>query len=366
VKNDLNRPHSVLIIISNATISPQLVEIIKCLKVNQINQEVIVISNRDNPLLVRIRALDVSLKVLETTSKYGIFRQLFLVSLYLLRHRPSTLLASGQFATFIGIPAAYLLRIRNRIYIRHHSNFHHKYRLRLGLALDCVMNRFSTKIVAVSEIVKDILVQKEGVPDNKVTIIYNGIDLQIFQSQPRKPVTEDSTFRIGVIARLTELKGVAYTARAFKQFVSLHPNSYLHIIGAYADDSDEVSRALDGVPREKYQIDSLNLDIPGFLNSINVLVHVPLEIDDEAFGIVYLEALASGTPGIFTISGVLNELKNPNLYFAVVPSRNQKAIMTELERQYNQTAIYKSVPVDWLEQFDLRHQGVSYLKLLSS
>ena len=366
MKTKSKKPHSVLIIISNATISPQLLEIIKCLKDNEISQVIFVISNSSNPLLAKIRLIDVPLRVLNSTTKYGIIGQSLLMFMHLLKHRPATLLTSGQFATFIGMPAAWLLRIKKRIYIRHHSNFHHKYNLRFGLILDRAMNSFSTHIVAVSQIVSNILVRKEAVNEDKITIIYNGIELNQFYPNSMEPPYRDLQFKIGVISRLTEWKGVAYTARAFKEFVSRYPNSYLHIIGAKADDFDQVTQALEGVPNENYLIETLNLDIPEFLKSVNVLVHVPLEIDDEAFGIVYIEALASGTPGIFTISGVLNELSDPDLYFSVVPSRNQKAILIELERHYKSMASYKSVPVDWLEQFDLKHQGLSYLKLLSS
>lgn len=359
-------PHRVLIVISNATISPQLLEIIKCLKSNEVSQVIFIISDNSNPLLAKIRLMDVPLKVLSPTTKYGILSQSLLMFIHLLKHRPSTLLTSGQFATFIGMPSAWLLRINKRVYIRHHSNFHHKYNLRVGLILDRIMNSFSTNIVAVSQIVKNILVQKESVRENKISIIYNGIELNDFRSKFVGVSNRDLQFKIGVISRLTEWKGVAYTARAFQEFVSRYPNSYLHIIGAKADDFDQVTRALEGVPNEKYSIEPLNLNIPEFLQSVNVLVHVPLEIDDEAFGIVYLEALASGTPGIFTISGILNELSNPNLYFSVVPSRDYKAILMEFERHYKGMATYKPIPVDWLEKFDLKHQGLSYLKLILS
>lgn len=365
MKKDSKLSPNVFILISNATISPQLLEIIKCLKSHQINQNIFIIADEDNPLLAGIRELDVSFKVLKSTSKYRILGQSLSVFTHLLKHRPKTLLASGQFATFIGMPLAFMLRIKSRIHVRHHSNFHHKYRMRLGLALDHIMNSFSTRIVAVSQVVRDILVHKEGVPENKVSLIHNGVDLQVFNSKTRGMVAKDLTFRIGVISRLTEWKGVVYTARAFKEFLSLHPNSYLHIIGASADDFDKVALALESVPKDKYQIDPINLDIPGFLKSINVLVHVPLEVDDEAFGIVYIEALASGTPGIFTISGVLNELHNPDLYFSVVPSRNQNAILDELEKHFTHSAVHQSVPANWLKQFSLDYQGLSYLKLLS-
>ena len=362
---DYKKSPNVFILISNATISPQLLEIIKCLKSNQIIQHIFIIADEDSPLLSGVKELDVSLRVLRSATKSRIFGHSLVVFKHLLKHRPKTVLASGQFATFIGIPLAFMLRIKNRIHVRHHSNFHHRYKMRLGLALDNIMNKFSTKIVAVSRVVRDILVQREGVPVDKVSIIHNGVDLQVFNSETRGVLRKNLKFRIGVISRLTEWKGVAYTARAFQDFLLLHPNSYLHIIGANADDFDKVTLALESVPRENYQIESLNLDIPGFLKSIDVLVHVPLEVDDEAFGIVYIEALASGTPGIFTISGVLNELNNPDLYFSVVPSRDQNAILGELEKHFTQSAVHQSVPADWLKQFSLEYQGLSYLKLLS-
>jgi glycosyltransferase involved in cell wall biosynthesis len=125
-----------------------------------------------------------------------------------------------------------------------------------------------------------------------------------------------------------------------------------------------VENILNRLPSENYEIESINWDMPGFLKSINVLVHVPLEPEDEAFGLVYIEALASTTPSIFTISGVLNELEDPERYFAVVPSRDSNSIFQKLEEYYLQKNVYEEIPIDWLSQFSLQKQGLAYLKLL--
>ena len=123
---------------------------------------------------------------------------------------------------------------------------------------------------------------------------------------------------------------------------------------------------MNQLPSKNYEIESINWDMPGFLKSINVLVHVPLEPDAEAFGLVYIEALASGTPSIFTISGILNELENPERYFAVVPSRDSNSIFQKLEEFYLRNSVYEEIPIDWLNQFSLQKQGLAYLKLLET
>ena len=320
----------------------------------------------DYPLLASIKALNISYQVLPITSKFGLIRHLIPIFSYLIRNRPKTLIASGQYATFASIPIAFLLRISDRIHVRHHSNFHHKDNMRLGLWLDLLMNFFSTKIVAVSRVVSDVLIQKESVPKYKVALIHNGVDLKHFGQVDRELNNYSQEFRVGVISRLTELKGVEYTASAFKIFNGKYPNSYHHIVGSAADSQAAVENTLNQLPSKNYEIESINWDMPGFLKSINVLVHVPLEPDAEAFGLVYIEALASGTPSIFTISGILNELENPERYFAVVPSRDSNSIFQNLEEFYLRNSVYEEIPIDWLNQFSLQKQGLAYLKLLET
>jgi glycosyltransferase involved in cell wall biosynthesis len=318
----------------------------------------------DYPLLASIKALNISYQVLPITSKFGLMRHVISIFAYLIKNRPTVIIASGQYATLASIPLAFLLRIRNRIHVRHHSNFHHKENMRLALSSDLLMNFFSTKIVAVSRVVSEILIQKELVPSHKVALIHNGVDLKNFRQIDRNLNDYSQEFRVGVISRLTEWKGVEYTAGAFEIFNTKYPNSYLHIVGAPADSLPAVENILNRLPSENYEIESINWDMPGFLKSINVLVHVPLEPEDEAFGLVYIEALASTTPSIFTISGVLNELEDPERYFAVVPSRDSNSIFQKLEEYYLQKNVYEEIPIDWLSQFSLQKQGLAYLKLL--
>ena len=357
----------VLMVISNATISPQLLEIIKQLAKSGHIYEIYLVASADNPLVRSIDLLGVSYKVLPEVSRSGLFKHLIRMFWFLIKSRPTSVLASGQYATYFTLPVAFFLRVPKRIFIRHHSNFHHKFGLLLGLKLDKLMNFFSTRIVAVSQVVKDVLVSSENVREEKVEIIYNGVDLELFLDiwGQKEKISTDSIFRIGVISRLTEWKGVEYTAKAFREFNLKYPNSSLHVIGAPADSAKNVFDILKELPSGKFEFQSQNLNIPLFLSHMDVFVHVPTEISDEAFGIVYIEALASGIPTVFTKSGILNELENAEKFCSIVEHRDSRAIVNSLEDIYLGKVSFEKIPADWLSNFDLSKQGSSYLRVLT-
>jgi len=357
----------VLLVISNATISPQLVEIIKQLAKSGHNYEIYVVASADNPLVKSIDLIGVSYRMLPEVSKSGLYKHLIRMFWFLIKSRPSSVLVSGQYATYFTLPVAFCLRVPRRIYIRHHSNFHHKFGLVLGLMLDKLMNFFSTRIVAVSQVVKDILVSYENVRDEKVEIIYNGVDLELFLNiwRQKEKNSTDGIFRIGVISRLTEWKGVEDTAKAFREFNLKYPNSSLHVIGAPADSAKRVFDILKELRLEKFNFQSQNLNIPLFLSHMDVFVHVPTEISDEAFGIVYIEALASGIPCVFTKSGILNELENAEKFCSIVEHRDSRAIANSLEDIYLGKVSFEKIPASWLSNFDLSKQGSCYLKVLT-
>jgi phosphatidyl-myo-inositol alpha-mannosyltransferase len=131
-----------------------------------------------------------------------------------------------------------------------------------------------------------------GLTDQPITIIPNGIDLAKYQHGPikRKP-GEQSILYVG---RLENRKGVKYLLQAFQLLQQDHPNLKLIIAG-------------DGPDREKLEIlaEDLRLRDVSFLGFISEDLKLKLlaETDlfcspavfGESFGIVLLEAMATGT-----------------------------------------------------------------------
>lgn len=217
-----SKSHQILAVLSDVDFSPQLVAILQKLYDRGAEVRIVLIGNTELQIAKQFEVLGWKSKYITQRGKFGSLFNLLLLALEIVKFRPQTIFASGQFATIVGMFSAKFLNVQSRVFIRHHSSFHHKYRMKFGLIVDNTSNRLATKIVAVSTVVRNILVQDESVNQDKITVIYNGVDLINFRSEPRlsKPsLTHDKAnsrlFNIGVISRLTEWKGVEYTAAAF-------------------------------------------------------------------------------------------------------------------------------------------------------
>jgi glycosyltransferase involved in cell wall biosynthesis len=365
-----NQSSKTLAVFSDVKFSPQLIAILRELNHRGKIFRVILIGESESKIAIELKELGWDLKVLRKRGKLGSLVNFFVLSVEIKRFRPEAVFTSGQFATVIGMLSGKMLSVPQRIFIRHHSSFHHKYKKRLGLLLDLLVNRVSTKIVAVSAVVKNILIESEGVDPEKLILIHNGIELTKFQRvEPFRDWTSSKepnrVFKIGVISRLTEWKGVEYAAKAFVRLQKEFPHSRLHIVGAFSDSYSNVINILSHLDQGLYELQKENLDIPNFLHGIDVFVHVPIGHDDEAFGIVYIEALASGIPCIFTRSGVLNELEQPERYADIVRYRSSEEIYLSLKKILQSTGDPKSEVSDlWLNKFSLTVMSKEYSELL--
>jgi glycosyltransferase involved in cell wall biosynthesis len=363
---------SILALFSDVDFSPQLISILYELHNRKADLHVILIGESDARIAEELMASKWNFRVIKKTGKFGSLFHFFVMCFCILRIQPQVVFTSGQFATVIGMVSAKVCRVPQRIFIRHHSNFHHKYNMKFGVFLDHVTNSLSTDIVAVSAVVRSILISKENVDSKKIKLIYNGINLDRFQKMDSirhldygKGLEQEAPFTIGVISRLTDVKGVQYTATAFVKLQGEFPNTRLHIVGAFADSYKDIIDILKPLNPNVYLIENKNSDIPNFYHNIDVFVHVPTGSDDEAFGIVYIEALASGVSCIFTKSGILNELESLERYVAIVPYRSSDDIYSKLKESIQgSTGARTDVPSQWIDQFSELSVAQQYSNLI--
>ena len=64
---------------------------------------------------------------------------------------------------------------------------------------------------------------------------------------------------------------------------------------------------METIPEYSYTEIEFEEDNAALFKCFDVFVHVPINTKIEAFGQIYIEALAAGIPGIFTLSGVAAE-----------------------------------------------------------
>lgn len=252
-------------------------------------------------------------------------------------------------ANWIGLWAAKLAFIKKRIYTKHEGQM-----LRYGKKLktiDKIQNYLATDIVAITKNTENLLI-KQGVNSKKIKLIHHGFLLERFQypnleevERIKKQYNPNKQYPIiGVVARWMEWKGIHYIIEAFKNILIKYPNSKLMLFNysENADYSSQLNLMLKEIPDKNFEKVVFEENVYDLFHLFDVYVHVPVDEECEAFGQTYIEALASGIPSVFSLSGIAREFINED-YAEVVPFRDASAIQKSLENILENPTYFKSV-----------------------
>jgi glycosyltransferase involved in cell wall biosynthesis len=269
---------------------------------------------------------------------------------HLIKVRPEIVHCHLFEASLLGLTAAKLIGIKKRIYTRHHSTLQHKY-YKNGVKYDLWCNKMATHIIAISEVVKKTLIDKEGVDAKKIVLIHHGFKLSEFQNISESRINNlrnkykiPSNLKvIGVISRYLHLKGVSYIIDAFKEILKNYPDAFLVLANASGEYTHVIKKELKPLPENSYTEIVFEEDLFALYKLFSIFIHVPIDEDSEAFGQTYIESLASGVPSIFTLSGVANEFIKNNYNAIVVKHKNSSeikdAIMEILQNEILRTSL---------------------------
>jgi glycosyltransferase involved in cell wall biosynthesis len=262
------------------------------------------------------------------------------------------------------MPVAYLMRIKKRIYTRHHSAYHFDY-FPHAVKYDKLINSLATDIVAISKNVENVLINLEHVATSKVQIVHHGFELNnFFTTNPENVVAMKSKYNpdgrspvIGVISRFTEWKGVQYIIPAFKKILNDYPNAFILLANAQGDMQDELFKQLSQFDSTQYGTIKFEKDLYSLYQLLDVFVHVPIDEHSEAFGQTYIEALAAGVPSVFTLSGIASEFIKDRENAIVVAYKNTDEIYNGirliLENADLKNKLITNGREDVMKQFDV-------------
>jgi len=188
---------------------------------------------------------------------------------------------------------------------------------------------WGSRVIAISEAVKEHLMKDFRVPEKKIALIHNGINpkrfLKEFSQEEKDALKDKFGIRrdhsvIGTIARFTPDKGHDVLLYALFEILKQKPNVQL----VFAGDGKERSKVVDLVQHldlsdnvifVKSQINTLNI-----LSVMDVFMFTPKR--KEGLGLVLLEALAAAKPVVATnVGGVPSVIRDGVNGFLVKPSR---------------------------------------------
>ncbi|MBN1383308.1 MAG: glycosyltransferase family 4 protein [Elusimicrobia bacterium] len=197
-----------------------------------------------------------------------------------------------------------------------------------SLILDRICAALSTRIIAISGAVRK---RFSWLPDNKVDVIYNGVDLNRFTVQKsvkiirREYKISGSTVVAGTIGRLDYWKGHRYFIESAAEVLRHVPEAVFFIVGQDGDTNRSKLGELAGRLgiRDKIIFTGYYEDIPLIISVFDVFV---LASENEPFGRVLIEAMACGKPVVATNAGGVPEIVKDNGTGLLVPPKDSAAM----------------------------------------
>ncbi|HEY8558965.1 MAG TPA: glycosyltransferase family 4 protein [Pyrinomonadaceae bacterium] len=252
-------------------------------------------------------------------------------------------------ATMTGIIAARLAGVRQRIHTRHHSVETHLYHPH-AVYYDKIINFLSTHIVAITDMVAEILIEREKVDPRKVTVVRHGFDWNYFDEalasesdlRAEYGLTENSPV-VGVISRYIHWKGLQYIIPAFKDLLKDYPQAKLVLANAKGPYKAEIEELLKTLAPENYLTIEFERRIFELYKTFDVFVHAPIGREYEAFGQVYIEPLAMRVPSVFTLSGVAEDFIEDKVNALVVPFCDSATITRSVKEILNDNELRKTL-----------------------
>jgi len=198
-------------------------------------------------------------------------------------------------------------------------------------------------VVAVSEYVKQSLVESCPLQANRVKVIFNGVDTSRFELRHRENepgrdslrrelgAADPGTVLAGVVGRLEPRKGQEVFLEAAAKVAARMEKLRFAVVGAPEGEYDRFLKkkcAALGL-EDKVVFSGYRKDSHAVFAALDILVVPSFE---EAFGLVAVEGMLSGLPVIGTDSGALPEFIEKGRTGLLVPVRDSDALADALAR----------------------------------
>ena len=183
-------------------------------------------------------------------------------------------------------------------------------------------------VIAISGEVKEHLIADFKLGEKKISVINNGIDTKNFgdfsaRDKVRKELGINNSLLVGIIARLSDVKGHIYLIRAMQQVVKTNPSAKLLIIG-----EGKVKGALIKEV-DRLGIKDNVLFIPEARGTQNVLAAMDIFVMpslQEGLGLALMEAMAQGLAVIGSAVGGIKTLIQDEVNGLLVEAANAEEL----------------------------------------
>ena len=151
----------------------------------------------------------------------------------------------------------------------------------------------TTHIIAISGECRNFLVEKEGVPQDKISMVWNGLlpercthqDAQVMERLRERFVITEERFVIGTVARFIEWKGYRHIVDCAERFVRRHPEA-LFLFCGQGPQEGEIRNMVDAAGLQDHVVFTGRIEpanMPSFYGVLDAYLHAS---ELEPFGFV--------------------------------------------------------------------------------
>jgi glycosyltransferase involved in cell wall biosynthesis len=191
-------------------------------------------------------------------------------------------------------------------------------------------------VIAVSDSVRDSIIERLGLPDGRVITIPNWIDPARFQlierDQARAAFQIRSSLAVACVGQITPPKGQEEFLRAASRVAQARADVLFMVVGEEKSEGSPFTANLRRLVMalglgEKVRFTGFVRDMPTLLAAVDVVV-VPSW--DEGFSLVTIEAMAARKPVIASNIPAIAKIIRDNHTGALFPPRDVKALSDKL------------------------------------
>lgn len=348
----------------------QIVELVK--RLDKLRYKVFIVSldycgPSVAPLLT---SLGCQLKVLRVKRIYGLSGLLEGIRFYqFLKRKKIDIVQTYHFSSDVwGVLIAKLAGVKVIFSNRRDMGF---WRGRQHVRVYQLVNRWVSKVIVNARSIRDMVVNEEGFPAEKVEVIYNGVEIQSGQGAPVDPSEVRRSIGIGsndlVLMQVANLKPVkchTYVLKAMPDILKEFPNVKLVLIGEDMLDGQLEKEAKELGIEGSVLFLGKRKDVGQLLSIADIGI---LSSRSEGMSNAILEYMTAGKPVVATNVGGTPEMIEDGLNGLLVPKEDSAAIKEAVVKLLRDEGLRRTLGgrgrEGSLERFSMPGMVNNYLRL---
>jgi len=204
---------------------------------------------------------------------------------------------------------------------------------------------WAKRVIVLSNVIARHMIEDFAVPHERIKLVPRSVDLERFKYLDPKDKRKEE-FNVGIIGRITPLKGHLHFIKAMSQISRMVPRLKIWIVGdapvskeAYKEEVQVLVRRLGLWHCTEFL--GTQRDIPGILAHLDLVVLATTT--HEAFGRVVVEAQAAGVPVVATKVGGVIDIIEDGKNGLLVPPADSKSMAEAILRIFEDTQLARTL-----------------------